>query len=140
MGLTSDQALMVYYHKFCATISLPYFSSRRDCRSKVSWLSWCLSSSFSSLQSTLPCQRDCSLGVRAPCRDQMTSPRSMSCVGVFLKNETPLSICREQLVVLTIAWISRFGDFQSTSLFNNSIELNLVLPLEALPGHKMLAS
>lgn len=41
-----------YSHKHWATIALPYFVSRTDCRSEVLWLNWCLHFSFGSLHST----------------------------------------------------------------------------------------
>ena len=64
----------------------------------------------------------------------MTSPCSVSCIGVVFSNGALLSVCGEKSIVLEIPGL--FGDPQGTTLANNSIGCNLVLLLETSFGDK----
>lgn len=104
VDLKSNQILGGYSHKVYASIALAYFAGRTGCRSKVLWLGWCTNFSFCILKSTFSCHIDCNhreAGTHTGIN--LTSPYTISCEDVILRNRTLPSFYREQSIVLATA-------------------------------------
>jgi hypothetical protein len=86
------------------------------------------------MQSTFLYQRHWNVEVKFLCKHLLTSPCSMSCVGVVLSNDTLLSACGEKPIIFQQSGL--LEDFHRTTLVNSSIGCNPIPVVEASFGDK----
>lgn len=94
---------------------------------------WCPCFYFGRLQNTFP--RNWNAETRALCSHQLDFFHApLSCVSIAPAMGSALSLCRVTFCLSIQPPL--FLDFHGTSLAKNSVECNLILPLQTSPGYK----
>lgn len=104
MSCESNHLLIGYSHKLCASIALKYFAGKIVDQRFFVWISVYISL-FMTHRVSLNSKGTRTYQWRFYLGKTSTSPRSVSCVGILFSYRTLLSVCGEQHLVLSTAWI-----------------------------------